>query len=327
MQLSKAVITAAGRGVLQYPALDTVHRAVLPLVDRDGLTKPVIQIIAEEALESGIEEICVVTAPGDEERYRMYFRRMLESLQVCGEAPWTQEQRRQLADLERRLRFTVQDEPKGYGHAVWCAREFVGADPFLLLVSDHLYISGETRRCARQVIDLAVQEGCSVAAVQATGEHLIHHYGTVAGKRVSDLSKVFQIEQVIEKPTPTVAEQQLHVPGLRVGNYLCFFGMHVLTPTLFDILGEHVHADRRELGTIQLSPALQELAQRERYLAVQANGQRYNVGVKFGSLEAQLALAMASVDREDVLARLMELVLQAKMGVSKERSEPSKLGL
>lgn len=312
MQVRKAVITAAGRA-RQYPAWSAAQQAMLPLVDRDGLTKPVIQIIAEEALDSGIEEICVVTAPGDEQVYLSHFRGLEQNLEEAGEASWMREQRRRLADLERRLRFAVQDEPRGYGHAVWCAKEFCGSDPFLLLVSDHLYISGEDRRCARQVIDLAVQEGCAVAAVQATREHLIHQYGTVAGRRVSGAANVFQIERVIEKPTPSAAEQELHVPGLRVGHYLCFFGMHVLTAGIFDLLDEQMGRHRRGEGDVQLSPALEELARRERYLAIQTNGRRYNIGVKFGWLEAQIALAMAGADRDEVMTGLMELLLRSGM--------------
>lgn len=311
MQVRKAVITAAGRGVRQYPASDTVQKAMLPLVDRDGLTKPVIQIIAEEALESGIEEICVVTAPGDDAIYRQHFRAFDENLlQAYGGAAWSVEQSRRLAELERRFRFAVQEQPFGYGHAVWCANEFVGQEPFLLLVGDHLYISSEERRCARQVLDLAHQEDCPVAAVQSTREHLIHQYGTVSGKRLPGRPNVFQIEEILEKPTPSVAEQRLHVPGLRVGHYLCFFGMHVLTPALMEILDIHVRNDRREKGEIQLTPALMELAKREKYLAIQTNGRRYDIGIKYGALEAQIALAMSGVDHDEVLGRLMELLLQ-----------------
>lgn len=311
MQVRKAIITAAGRGSANSPALTAAQQAMLPMVDSDGLVKPVLQIIAEEALESGIEEICVVTAPGDEAVYRSHFSAVARLLGDRGDSAWVREQHKRLADLERRLTFAVQDEPKGYGHAVWCARSFAGNEPFLLLVSDHLYVSGEARRCARQVIDLAVQQECAVAAVQATREHLIHEYGTLSGKRVSGLSNTFQIDTIVEKPTPSTAEQTLHVPGLRVGHYLCFFGMHVLTPALFSILDEHVRISQREGRDTQLTPALQQLARTEKYLAVQTNGRRYNIGVKFGSLEAQIALAMAGRDRDEVLIRLMELLLQA----------------
>jgi len=313
MHVRKAVITAAGGGSASFPALTAAQQAMLPMVDRDGLVKPVIQIIAEEALDSGIEEICVVTSPGDEAVYRSQFKGLGRMLKGRGDSRWMVEQQHRLADLERRLTFAVQQRPEGYGHALWCAREFAEDEAFLLLVSDHLYVSGEQRRCARQVIDLAVQQDCSVAAVQATRENLIVQYGTVAGRRVPGLANVFQIERVLEKPTPSTAEQVLQVPGLRVGHYLCFFGMHVLTPRIFSILDEHVRDDRRERGEIQLTPALQELARSEKYLAVQTNGRRYDIGVKFGSLEAQIALAMAGPDRDELVIRLMELLLQVEV--------------
>ncbi len=131
MQISKAVITAAGRGARQYPASDTVQKAMLPLVDRDGLTKPVLQIIAEEAQESGIEEICVVAAPGDEAVYRNHFRNYAANLRsTYRDIDWAEEQARRLVELEQRLQFAVQPDAEGYGHAVWCARSFVAGAAF-----------------------------------------------------------------------------------------------------------------------------------------------------------------------------------------------------
>ena len=126
VQISKAVITAAGRGARQFPASDPVQKAMLPLVDRDGLTKPVLQIIAEEAIASGIEEICVVCAPGDEAVYRDHFRNYAANVQSAKGLDWAEEQARRLVDLEQRLHFAVQPEPEGYGHAVWCARRSSG---------------------------------------------------------------------------------------------------------------------------------------------------------------------------------------------------------
>ena len=311
MQISKAVITAAGRGARQYPASDTVQKAMLPLVDRDGLTKPVLQIIAEEAMESGIEEICVVIAPGDEEVYRQHFRSYAENLRSSFKGvDWAEEQARRLVELERRLRFAVQPEPDGYGHAVWCAREFVAGQPFLLLLGDHLYISKEKRRCARQLLELAAADGCAVSAVQATREHLIHQYGTVTGKRLPDRPDVYVIEEIIEKPNPTLAELRLQVPGLRAGHYLCFFGMHVLTPVVFDLLDEMVKADARDSGQIPLTTALNALARREKYLALETRGGRHNIGVKYGVVDAQIALALAGVDRERMLAGLLESIVR-----------------
>lgn len=311
MQISKAVITAAGRGARQYPASDTVQKAMLPLVDRDGLTKPVLQIIAEEAMESGIEEICVVSAPGDEAVYRQHFRSYAENLRSSFKGVgWAEEQARRLVEMERRLRFAVQPEPDGYGHAVWCARDFVAGHPFLLLLGDHLYISKDPRRCARQLLDLASAEGCAVSAVQATREHLIHQYGTLTGKRLPDRPDVYVIEEIVEKPNPTLAELRLQVPGLRAGHFLCFFGMHVLTPAVFDLLGEMVGRDARDSGQFPLTTALNELARRERYLAIETRGARHNIGVKYGVVDAQIALALAGVDRERMLAGLLESIVK-----------------
>lgn len=325
MRITKAVITAAGRGARQYPAADTVQKAMLPMVDRDGLTKPVLQIIAEEAFESGIEELCVVCAPGDETYYRRAFRAYAETLPAAFKGvAWAAEQAKRISELEGRLRFAEQARPDGYGHAVWCARRFVGEAPFLLLLSDHLYISRESRRCARQLLDLAADLECSVSAVQATREHLIHQYGTVSGKRMAERPDVFTIEEIIEKPNPTLAELRLQAPGLRAGHYLCFFGMHVLTGSVFELLEKMVRDDRREAGQIQLTPALNELAHRETYLALETKGTRHNLGVKFGCLEAQIALSLAGVDRDRVLGALLEAVVRAEQGPAPLGFEPAR---
>lgn len=315
VQITKAVITAAGRGVRQYPAADTVQKAMLPLVDRDGLTKPVLQVIAEEALASGIEEVCVVVAPGDEEAYRRHFRDNARNLRESYRGvAWAEDQARRLVEIDQRVTFAVQETPEGYGHAVWSARDFAAGGPVLLLLGDHVYVSRETRRCARQLLDIAEAEGCAVSAVQSTREHLIHQYGTIGGRRIPELTDAYLIEQIAEKPSLTLAEQRLSVPGLRAGHYLCFFGMHVLTPPVFDILDELVRGDRREGGEIQLSTALDLLAQRERYLAVETRGSRHNLGVKYGLVDAQIALALAGDDRQRMLAGLLESIARLEQG-------------
>jgi UTP--glucose-1-phosphate uridylyltransferase len=313
VQITKAVITAAGRGARPYPASDPVQKAMLPLVDRDGLTKPVLQIIAEEAIESGIEEICVVCAPGDEACYRQLLQSWAANLRsgFRGVA-WAEEQARRLSELEGRLRFAVQNEPEGYGHAVWRAKTFAAGEPFLLLLGDHLYISREERRCARQLIDLAVAESSPVSAVQPTREHLIHQYGTLSGRRRHQQADVYQIEEIIEKPTPTEAEQRLQVPGLRAGHYLCFFGMHVLTPSVFDVLDDMVAENTREAGQVQLTTALNRLTRAGNYLALETRGERHNLGVKYGVVDAQLALTLAGVDRDLMLSRLLELLIRGE---------------
>jgi UTP--glucose-1-phosphate uridylyltransferase len=175
-----------------------------------------------------------------------------------------------------------------------------------LLVGDHLYVSGGSESCAQQLVEIAQTENCAVSAVQATHESKLPYYGTVGGHLVAGRSGLYEISKVLEKPTPTEAEQQLIVPGLRAGHYLCFFGMHVLTPAAMDLLEEE--ASRHSNRGSHISTALEKLAGRERYLACELRGRRYDIGVKYGLLTAQLALALGGNDRDEVLSGLVELL-------------------
>ncbi len=274
MRIQKAIITAAGTSQRTLP-LQT-------LVDRDGVAKTALLILLEEIRHAGAEEICVVIHPGDQSAYAA----------AAG-------------DQAKRLHFVEQPSPRGYGHAVHCAREFTGRDAFLLLVGDHLYVSGQQRRCAQQLVEMAVAENCAVSAVQATHESKLPYYGAVGGRLAAGHKGLFEISEVLEKPTPTRAEQELIVPGLRAGHYLCFFGMHVLTPAVMDLLGE---ALAQASSGVALSSSLARLARRERYLACELQGRRYDIGAKYGLLTAQLALALDGQDRDEVLSGLVELL-------------------
>ncbi len=280
MEIKRAIITAAGKTQRTLP-LQT-------LVDRDGQTKTALRILIEEILSAGIEEICVVICPGDEAAY---------AAAAGGQSG--------------RLRFVEQARALGYGHAVFCAREFAGGNPFLLLVGDHLYVSGSQKRSAHQLVEIAAAENCAVSAVQATHESKLPYYGTVGGHLVAGRKGLYEVSQVLEKPTPTEAEQRLIVPGLRAGHYLCFFGMHVLTPPVLDLLEEELA--RAGDGSVNLTGALARLAKRERYLACELQGHRYDIGVKYGLLIAQIALALEGQGRDEVLSGLVELLARRAM--------------
>ncbi len=284
MEITKAVITAAGRGQRNLP-LQT-------LIDSDGIEKSVLGVLISEVLQAGVEHICIVIRPGDEEPYA-----------------------KEAGDHAGRLHFVQQEEPLGYGHAIYCAREFAGDAPFLHLVGDHLYVSRSGDGCASQLVRMAERESCAISAVQATRENLLPFYGTIGGQRLRERADLYRIESVIEKPTPTKAEQHLIVPGLRAGHYLCFFGMHVLTPTIFTILHDLMESSTKQRG-VWLSDALTLLAQREQYLALEMHDLRYDIGVKYGLMTAQIALALSGQDRDLVLSRLLELLAEREMGSS-----------
>ncbi len=273
MDINKALITAAGKNQRTLP--------LQSLVDRDGTSKTALAIIIEEILRAGIERIGIVISPGDETAYR------------TAAGPHS-----------ARLTFIPQEEALGYAHAIHCAADFCGDDAFLLLVGDHLYISAHEKGCAQQLVEIAREENCAVSAVQATHESKLPYYGAVGGQLVHGARRLYQVEAVLEKPTPTEAEQKLVVPGLRAGYYLCFFGMHVLTPAIH----RYLSALFQSSNSVPLRDALATLASQERYLACELEGRRYDFGLTYGLLSAQLALSLAGKDRDEVLRNIIELL-------------------
>jgi UTP--glucose-1-phosphate uridylyltransferase len=299
MRVTKAVITAAA------PNQNTIP--LQRLVDREGVEATALELIIEETLSAGIEEICVVIRPGDGPAYEI----------AAGE------------HLSK-VRFVEQPQPLGYADAIRQATDFVAGQPFLHLVGDHLHISGTGQRCAEQLVRVASEFGCSVSAVQSTRENKLPYFGIVAGTNVPRYEGLYEISRVIEKPTPTLAEQELITAGLRSGHYLGFFGMHVLTPGVLDAIHQIAQSAESDPAATagsgasatgpatgggstpipkpSLSDALAMLPTRERYLAYRVNGSRYNIGIQYGLLMAQMALALSGRDRDLVLTELLELV-------------------
>ncbi|MFN9717487.1 MAG: sugar phosphate nucleotidyltransferase [Planctomycetota bacterium] len=278
MKIRKAVITAAGD-----------HHARLPLqtlVDRNGEIRTALRLMLDEVIDSGIEEVAIVIRPGQQEPY------------ITAAGPHAS-----------RLTFCEQTNPRGYGDAILRARDFVAGESFLHLVSDHLYLSRTERLCAQQLMDAAAKHECSVSAIQPTRENEVVFFGTVGGSPLAQSDNLYEVTTVIEKPTPTVAEQKLIVAGQRAGYYLCMFGMHVLTPTVLTLLQKSL--DSAPVSTsIDLSSSLHQLASTERYLALEIDGARYNISYKYGLLLAQLAFSLSGVDRDLILTELINLLAQ-----------------
>ena len=278
MKIQKAVITAAGRNQRHLP-LQT-------MVDREGFPRSALNLLIEEITSAGIQDIGIVIAPGDKELFH-------ESVDV----------------RNTNLTFIEQEKPRGYGHAIYCAAEFVEESPFLLMVSDHLYVSDAQSSCARQLVETAEKLDCCVSAVQATHEGQLTDFGAVGGTLSPEGKNLFLVEKILEKPTPTQAEQEILVPGLRNGYYLCFFGMHILTPKIFSLLEDLL---KEEEATPSLSDALQVLTQQEQYIATVIQGRRYDLENRYGMLTAQMALALDGRNREEVLTQLVELLAESK---------------
>ncbi len=277
MKITKAVITAAGP--------DQTHLPLQTLVTPTGDTKPMLSLLLEETFAAGITSVAIVIAPGTENDYQKAAGEFLE-----------------------KVTFIEQPAPEGFAQAVWCAREFTGSDRFLLLLGDHIYLNPKGPSCISQLLNAATDTDGPISAVQPTHESQLPYYGTIGGKRIPGSDQLIEVTSAMEKPTPTLAEQELIIPGLRSGRYLCYFGMHVLTPSVMTQIEKDLSTGEK----LPLTPALNAVAASERYLACQIEGRRFNLGSSYGLLHANLGMALAGSDRDEVMTSIIELISSTK---------------
>lgn len=295
----KAIIPAAGYGTRMLPASRAVRKEMFPILDIDGSMKPVIQVIIEEALESGIEEICLIVAPGGQQMFEAYFSApdALLSQATKGKGNIEQELDR-LAHIGRHITYVTQDQQKGYGDAVHCAASWVGSEPALVMLGDHVYLSTERRRCALQLIETFEECQAPVSAVKRRDISELHLYGTVLGQRVEHLQITpprYHLSRMVEKPKPDQAREELQMDGLPRDTFLCFFGLHLMTPDVFECLSEiqswNVHTENE----LQFTEAQAMLMGRRPYYACEINGEPFDTGIPKGYLETMNAFDDARV--------------------------------
>ena len=305
-KIRRAIITAAGRGTREYPATASVQKELFPIVDRDGFTRPVLQIIVEEALTSGIENICIITNPTNDGPIRSHFQPLSKEAlhtQFAGKE-WAERESNRLAEMRDRITFVQQRTQDGFGHAVLQAKSWAGDEPFAVTVGDHVYTSCERGvPCLRQVLDVAERdEQCAaVSSVWRAPEIDVPRYGTVRGRRViPGTSSPLVIEQMVEKPSLAYAREHLKTDGLPVGEHLCFFGIHAFPTEMFLCLEEVVRNNIRVRGEFQLTSAQELLLNHGVYYACEVFGRSFDMGVPEGYLKTQLAIALESVFAESV---------------------------
>ncbi len=276
-KIRKAVIPAAGFGTRLFPATKATKKELFPVIDRDGIAKPAILIIVEEALEAGIEEVIIIVQKNDLDDFRLLFTEQISIENYNKLPPQFQEYSRRLLEIGRHITFVVQTAQEGFGHAVYCAREAVGDEPFLLMLGDHIYRSGGEASCSRQLLEAYQRHGQSLVGMRRTPEDQIGSFGTVTGVWLEDES-LLSISAFAEKPTLDYARTNLRVPGLPEGEYLTLFGQYIVKPKLFDYLKEHIENNVREHGEFQLTSTLDRLRQEEGFLGLVIDGTRFDIG-------------------------------------------------
>ncbi len=269
----KAVIPAAGLGTRFLPATKAQPKEMLPVVD-----KPAIQYVVEEAVESGIEDILIITGRGK----RAIEDHFDKSVELEGYL-WSKDKMEELRTVQQisemaRIFYVRQKEPLGLGHAVLCAKEYVNDDDFAVLLGDDIVVANTP--CTKQLADIFKQKKCSVVAVEEVPESEAHKYGIVSGEDIGE--GLMQIEEITEKP-----------PKGQARSNLASMGRYVFSPAIFDYL-ERTLPDKR--GEIQLTDAIGKMAAEEEVLAYRFKGRRFDIGSHLGWIVANIELALRRGD-------------------------------
>lgn len=277
-QVRKALIPAAGFGTRLFPATKAVKKELFPVIDRDGIAKPAILYLVEEAIEAGIEEVYIITQAHDLPDFENFFKHQVSIENFNKLPPHFQEYARKLLEIGQRVHFVIQEFQEGFGHAVYCARERIGDEPFILYLGDHLYRSKTEKSCTQQLLEAYNQHNLSIVGLRRTPETMIANFGTVGGAWIEP-EKLLNITEFAEKPTLDYARNRLRVPDLPDHEYLTIFGLYIIQPEIFSYLEEHIRNNVRERGEFQLTSALERLRKDEGFLGLIIDGVRFDIGL------------------------------------------------
>ena len=288
-RVRKAIIPAAGLGTRFLPATKSQPKEMLPIVD-----KPTLQYIIEEAIESGIEEILIVTGRS-KKSIEDHFDRSVE-LELELEQKGKKEMLKMVQDISNmvNIHYIRQKEPKGLGHAIYCAKSFIGNEPFAVLLGDDI-VDSETP-CLKQLINAYDEYKTSVLGVQEVAKEDTDKYGILDVKHIED--RVYKVKDMVEKPSVEEAPSNIAI-----------LGRYIITPEIFNILENQ---EPGKGGEIQLTDALQTLATKEAIYAYNFEGRRYDVGDKLGFLEATVDFALKRPELRDEFMEFLKSKCDSK---------------
>ena len=276
-KVRKAVIPAAGFGTRMYPATKALKKELFPIIGKDGRAKPIILAIIEEAISAGIEEVGIVVQQSDRDLFEEVLKSPPQSELWQKLSAENKQYSKYLQSIGDRVTILTQTEQEGFGHAVFCAKDWVDGQPFLLLLGDHVYTSNDRSSCAAQMVDIYQQVNTSVIGITVMSADIIHKAGCVAGKWQSE--SVLDIAQIYEKPTLEYAKKHLRVPGMPEEEFLGVFGMYILKSDIFELLGADISNNERYKGEFQLTTCLDKLNQQYSAIAYLVAGEYYDTGM------------------------------------------------
>lgn len=284
----KAVIPAAGLGTRFLPATKAQPKEMLPIVD-----KPTLQYIIEEAVNSGVEEILIITGR-NKKSIEDHFDKSVE-LELELESKGKDELLEIVRNISNmvNIHYIRQKEPKGLGDAIYCARYFIGDEPFAILLGDDI-VDNDEEPCLKQLIDVYNETGASILGVQEVDKKNTDKYGIVDGDKIRD--DLYKVKDLVEKPDPENAPSNVAI-----------LGRYILTPEIFSILGELPPGKN---GEIQLTDAIEKLNEKSSVYAYVFRGRRYDLGDKQGFLQATVDFALKRPELRDEFLKYIEGIIE-----------------
>ena len=278
----RAIIPVAGFGTRLYPATRALKKDFFPIPCPDGMVRPVILILLEELVQSGIEEICLVLGSEDERRlYADFFERPLNDSHLRKLSKQYQEYENHILDIGKRLRYVYQRDKRGFGHAVYQAAQFAHGEPVLLMLGDTLYRSLTNKPCALQLIEEYERYNCLIVGLYPVALSDVSHFGIMSGVWEDKDERILNVSTICEKPTPDYAEEHLGVrSSMGVREYCSVFGQYILTPEVFQQLAEDIKRadDESTDREIELTAALEAVRSRVGMMGVRLYSQRFDMG-------------------------------------------------
>lgn len=275
----KAIIPVAGFGTRLFPATKVMKKDFFPVLDTDGMLKPVLLILLEQLIEADIEEVCLVIGEEEKFLYDMFFSR-LSSENYDKLSPEKKYYQNLLMNFANKITYVYQKERRGFGHAVYQCREFTKDEPVLLLLGDMIYRSNSSLNCMQQMIDAYENCGMPMISMHKVNPEDVVHYGIMHGEWENSEQKVLKLDEIKEKPTVDYAKEYLNVVTNKSSeNYYAVFGQYILTKEVFDNLERNIKNNLLEGGEIQLTTALEQTRQQSGMIGYLVDGKSFDVGL------------------------------------------------
>jgi len=281
--VKRAIIPVAGFGTRMFPATRHLKKEFIPVVDLDGLAKPVILVLLEELERAGIEEFClIISGDEDKEQYQKFFHEPLPDEYLEKLTPEMKRYEQLICRIGAKIEYAVQKERRGFGHAVYQGRYFADNSPVLLVLGDTIYRSGNEKNCTDQLLNAFEKTKKTTVSIHPVELEDVVHYGILTGKWTDIIAdeKIMAVQKFVEKPNEEDARKHLSTSSQdHEKRYYSVFGEYVLTPEVFDVLGKNIEKNMTTKGEIQLTDALDEVRRKSGLYAYVVDGEMFDTGI------------------------------------------------